>query len=93
MESIEKIDAKINKELDSLRGVVETFLKNPEPQPWIPPKFARPSDREFLTKLQIPSYRRNGVPSLLFHNLDRCNDEQVEMVFGPSDNCRYVVIS
>jgi hypothetical protein len=30
---IETIDKKINKELDSLRGMVETFLKNPEPHP------------------------------------------------------------
>jgi hypothetical protein len=88
---IEIIDEKINQELDSLRGMVETFLKNPEPPTWIPPESATPSNREFLTNLQIPSYR-NGAPSLLFHNLDEYNDKEIEMVFGPGDRRQYVVI-
>jgi hypothetical protein len=57
---IEEIDEKINKELDSLRGMVETFLKNPEPPTWIPPDSVTLSNREFLINLRIPSYR-NGT--------------------------------
>jgi hypothetical protein len=88
---IEEIDKRINKELDSLRGTVESFLENPEPPTWIPPDFTAPSDREFLINLRIPSYR-NGNPSLLFHNLDVCNDEEIKRIFG-GDEHRYVVIN
>jgi hypothetical protein len=31
----------IEMELESLRGVVETFLKNPEPPAWVPPDHCR----------------------------------------------------
>jgi hypothetical protein len=41
----------IDKELKSLRGVVETFLKNPEPPTWVPPDYVTPSNREFLANL------------------------------------------
>jgi hypothetical protein len=88
---IEEIDKEINKELDSLRGMVETFLKNPEPPTWIPPNSATPSNREFLTNLRIPSYH-NGNPSLLFHNFDVCNDKEIEEIFGPGAH-QYVVIN
>jgi hypothetical protein len=43
---IDVIDQKINEELDSLRGMVETFLKNPEPPTWNPPDSVTPSERE-----------------------------------------------
>ena len=81
---IEAIDEKVSKELDSgmLRGMVEIFLKDPEPRPWIPPDFVTPGNQKFLTNLQIPSYRNNN-PSLLLHNLDVCNDKEIEMIFGP----------
>jgi len=81
---IEAIDEKISKELDSgmLRGMVEIFLKDPEPRPWIPPDSVMPGNQKFLTNLQIPSYRNNN-PSLLLHNLDVCNDKEIEMIFGP----------
>ena len=51
------IEQKINDELGNIRGMVETFLNNPEPPVWIP-------------------------PSLLFHNLDVCDNEEIEMIFG-----------
>jgi hypothetical protein len=95
---IEVIDQKINEELDSLRGMVETFLKNPEPRTWNPPDSVTPSEREFLTNPRIPSYR-NGNPSLLFHNLDLCrgrlcDDKEIEMIFGPAAHWhQYVIIS
>jgi hypothetical protein len=71
--------------------MVETFLKNPEPPTWIPPDYVTSSDRDFLTSLRIPSYR-NGNPSLLFHNLDVCDDKEIEMIFGPGAH-QYVVIN
>jgi hypothetical protein len=94
---IEAIDEKINKELESLRGMVETFLNNPEPRTWEPPNFATPSNWKFLSDLRIPCYR-NGKPSLLFHNLDMCNDKEIareiELIFGPgSGDQQYVVIN
>jgi hypothetical protein len=88
---IEIIDQKIKEELDSLRGMVETFLKNPEPPTWNPPDSVTPSEREFLTNLRIPSYR-SGNPSLLFHNLDVCDSKEIETKFGPSAH-QYVVIN
>jgi hypothetical protein len=88
---IKVIDEIINEELDSLRGIVETFLKDPEPRTWIPPDYVTSSDRDFLTNLRIPSYR-NGNPSLLFHNLDVCDDEDIKMIFGPGAH-EYVVIN
>jgi hypothetical protein len=75
------INEQINKELNSLRGVIMAFLKNPEPSTWVPPDYVTPSHREFLTSLRIPCYD-NGNPSLLFHDLDVCNDHQVEEIFG-----------
>jgi hypothetical protein len=45
---IKAIDQRIERELKSLRVVVETFLKNPEPPTWLPPGNATPSNREFL---------------------------------------------
>ena len=48
---IEAIDDNINEELNSLRGMIETFLKNPEPRTWIPPASVTSSDRDFLTNL------------------------------------------
>jgi hypothetical protein len=88
---IEAVDEKINEELDSLRGVIEIFLKNPEPRTWIPPDSVTPSNREFLTNLGIPSYR-NGNPSLLLHNLDVCDDKEIETIFAPGPH-QYVVIN
>ena len=88
---IEIIDQKIKEELDSLRGMVETFLKNPGPPTWNPPDSVTPSEREFLTNLRIPTYRY-GNPSLLFHNLDECDDKEIEMIFGPGPH-QYVVIN
>jgi hypothetical protein len=88
---VEVIDKIIKEELDSLRGMVETFLKNPEPRTWIPPDSVTLSDRDFLTSLRIPSYH-NGNPSLLFHNLDVCDDKEIEMIFGSRAH-QYVVIN
>ena len=88
---IEVIDDNINEELDSLRGMVETFLKNPEPRTWIPPAYITSTDRDFLTNLQTPSYR-DGNPSLSFHNLDVRDDKEIEMIFGPGAH-QYVVIN
>ena len=88
---IKIIDQKIKEELDSLRGMVETFLKNPEPPIWNPPDSVTPSEREFLTNLRIPSYRDN-YPTLLFHNLDVCDDEEIETIFGSTAR-QYVVIN
>ena len=88
---IEVIDEKINKKLDSLRGMIEAFQKNPEPPTWNPPHSIAPSDRDFLTNLRIPCYR-DGHPSLLFHNLDECDDQEIEMIFGPRAH-KYVVIN
>jgi hypothetical protein len=88
---IEVIDKRIDKELKSLRGVVETFLKNPEPSTWVPPDYVTPNNREFLTKLRIPSYG-NGNPSLLFHDLDVCDGKEIEKIFGHGTSL-YVVIN
>jgi hypothetical protein len=87
---IEAIDKKINEELDSLRGVIEIFLKNPEPRTWIPPDSVTPSDWEFLTNLRIPSLW--GNPSLLLHNLDVCDDREIKTIFGSKEH-QYVVIN
>jgi hypothetical protein len=78
--NLKAIDEEIDKELKSLRGVVETFLKNPEPPTWVPPDYVTPSNREFLTSLRIPSYS-NGNPSLLFHDLDVCDGNEIEKIF------------
>ena len=75
---IDAIDAMIDRELGLLRGVVETFLKNPEPPIWVPPNYTTPSYHDFLTSLQIPSYR-NGNPSLLLHNLQ---EGEIAEIFG-----------
>jgi hypothetical protein len=88
---IEEIDKEINKELDLLRGMVETFLKNPEPPTWIPPNNVTANNREFLTNLRIPSYH-NGNPSLLFHNLDVCDEKEIEKIFGRGTH-QYVIIN
>jgi hypothetical protein len=88
---IEVIDKRIDKELESLRGVVETFLKNPEPSIWVPPDYVTPNNREFLTNLRIPSYG-NGNPSLLFHDLEVCDDNEIEKIFGRGTPL-YVVIN
>jgi hypothetical protein len=90
-DDIEAVDEKTNKELDLLRGMVETFLKNPEPRTWIPPDSATLNKWEFLTKLRIPSYG-NGNPSLLFHNLDVCDEKEIKIIFGPGAH-KYVVIN
>ena len=87
---IDVINAKINKELESLRNVIEAFLKAPEPPTWIPPENA--SHYEFLKNLQIPSYA-NGKPSLLFHNLDVCDDAEIEKMFAPPAPHMCVVIN
>jgi hypothetical protein len=87
---IKVIDKKIDKELKSLHGVLKTFLKNPEPPTWVPPNYVTPSNREFLTSLRIPCYD-NGNPSLLFHDLDVCDDNEIEKIFGRGTSL-YVVI-
>jgi hypothetical protein len=78
---IEAIDEKINEEFDSLRGMVEAFLRNPEPRTWRPPNSVTLSDRKFLTNLRIPS-NHNGDPHLLLHNLNSCDDKEIKMIFG-----------
>jgi hypothetical protein len=88
---IKTIDEKINDELKKIRGKLETFLKNPEPPTWIPPNSATASNQEFLKARQIPRYS-NGDPSLLFHNLDVCDNREIEMIFGPGPH-QYVVIN
>ncbi|KAF8223312.1 hypothetical protein L208DRAFT_1426082 [Tricholoma matsutake] len=82
---IEAIDKEIEKELKSLCEVIETFLKNPEPSTWVPPNYVTPSNREYLTNLRIPSYR-NGQPSLLLHNLDVCDGNEIEEMFGHGEH-------
>lgn len=79
---IDAIDVKINKELKQLHDTIETFLKNPEPLTWIPPNDASSANSEFLKSLRIPAYA-NGKPSLLFHNLDICDHEEIEKIFKP----------
>jgi hypothetical protein len=86
---IEAVDEKINEELDSLRGVIEIFLKNPEPRTWIPPDSVTPSDWEFLTNLRIPSLW--GNPSLLLHNLDVCDDREIKTIFGSKEHQNVVI--
>jgi hypothetical protein len=88
---IEVIDAQIDEELNSLRGVIMTFLENPEPPTWVPPNYVTPSNREFLTSLRIPCYD-NGNPSLLFHDLDVCDDDEIKGIFGRRGHL-YVVVS
>ena len=88
---IQAIDRRINEKLKSLRGIVETFLKNPEPPTWVPPAVVTQDDRNFYAQLQIPCYS-NRAPSILFHKLDDCNDEEIEMIFG-RDNRPYVIIN
>ena len=86
--SLEVIDAQIIQELNS---VIMSFLKNPEPFTWVPPAYVTPSNREFLTNLRIPCYD-NGNPSLLFHNLDVCDKDEIEELFGRYGHV-YVVIN
>ena len=74
--NIEIIDEMINDELGNIRGMVETFLNDPEPPVWIPPESATASHQEFLKSLQIPSYL-NGDPNPLFHNLDVCDNDEI----------------
>ena len=88
---IETIEQKINDELGNIRGMVETFLNDPEPPVWIPPKSATASNQEFLKSLQIPSYL-DGDPNLLFHNLDVCDNDEIEEIFGNGAH-QYVVIN
>jgi hypothetical protein len=87
---IEVIDAQIDEELNSLRGVIMTFLKNPEPPTWVPPNYVTPSNREFLTSLRIPCYD-NGNPSLLFHDLDVCDYDEIEKIFGRGTSLHVVI--
>jgi hypothetical protein len=79
------IDQWIKEELQSLHVVVEEFIANPEPPIWVPPDNATPSNREFLTNLQIPRYR-NGKPSLLLHDLYACNIDGIKKHFGSTDH-------
>ena len=90
-ESTLDIDKKIDMLLDSFRGIVKTFLKDPDPPTWIPPESVTSSNRKFLNDLQIPSYP-NGAPSILFHKLDEHDDKEIEMIFGPGDR-QYVIIN
>ena len=89
---IDTINVKINKELEWLHNTIETFLKNPEPPAWIPPNNASSADCEFLNTLRIPAYA-NGKPSLLFHNLDVCDHEEVEKIFKPPAPHMCIVIN
>ena len=82
---ISVIEERIEKESQSLRVVVEEFITNPEPPIWAPPNNATPSDREFFTDLQIPTYR-NGEPSLLLHDLNACNVDEITKHFGSSQH-------
>ena len=85
---IDEIDKLIDKEGESLSDEIEAFLKSPEPPRWIPPNCATPSNREFLRNLRIPSYL-NGSPSLLFHNLDVCDGNQIEEILRTACVCSY----
>jgi len=76
------IEEKIKKELDLLSGELKTFLKNPDPPTWVPTDYVA-LNREFLTNLRLPTYR-NGNPSLLFHDLDACDDDEIKKIFGVS---------
>ena len=78
---IDEIDKLIDKEVEPLCDVIETFLKNPEPITWTPPSYATPSNHEFIMNLRIPSYL-NGSPSLLFHDLAVCDSNEIEEIFG-----------
>jgi hypothetical protein len=87
MLEIEALD--IQRTLDIIRPRIETFLTNPELPDWVPPS-TNPSDFEFLKNLRIPAYL-NGSPSLLYHDLHSCHDDDiVEKIFG-RPNHMYVV--
>ena len=77
---IDAINDLVAKELNSLREEVEDFLKSPNPPIWVPPESATPSDREFYTRLEIPTYR-NGDPSLLFHDLHLFDVEKIKKMY------------
>ena len=85
------IEKNINKELEFLRGKLETFLKNPGPLPWVPPDYVV-LNREFLTNLRLATYH-NGNPSLLFHDLDACDDDEIRKIFGVDDQPLCAIIT
>ena len=88
---IDQIDKLIGKESKSLSDVIEAFLRSPEPPSWIPPSYATPSNQEFLRNLRIPAYL-NGCPSLLFHDLNVCDSNEIEGIFGQRRHV-YVVMN
>jgi hypothetical protein len=87
---IDVIDLRLKQELQSLRAEIEAFLKNPEPHTWDPPDCPTRSEKEFLQNLHLPC-DRSGRPSLLLHDLDACDGDEIEKLFEP-DQHMYVVI-
>jgi hypothetical protein len=71
--------------------MITTFLKNPEPPTWVPPDYVTLSNRKFLESLEIPCYD-NGNPSLLFHDLHVCDNDEIKEIFGSHEHL-YVVIN
>jgi hypothetical protein len=88
---INKIDEKIDKELKLLQRKLEIFLKNPDRPLWVPADYVT-LHRDFLTNLRLPTYR-NGRPSLLFHDLEACDDDGIKKVFGAGIQALYVIIN
>ena len=86
---IDIIDRRVKKELQSLRVEVEAFLKNPEAPTWNPPEWPTHDVQQFLTNLQLPCYA-NGHPSLLLHDLDACDGDEIKKLFGSAQRM-YVV--
>ncbi|KAF8343670.1 hypothetical protein F5887DRAFT_1134740 [Amanita rubescens] len=80
-QAIDEIDERIQAMLKSCQPAIEAFLKNPELPTWAPPDHATPNVHEFITSLQIPSYSTRN-PSLLFHDLEKCDEEEITKIFG-----------
>ena len=86
------IDKQIQAELKLLRPAVEAFLKAPELPTWDPPDNFAPDIKKFIKGLQIPTYR-NGRPSLLFHKLDECGNEEITKIFGANTDMYVIMIA
>ncbi len=79
--NIDDIDDVIREELKLLQPVVEAFLGNPELPFWVPPQHTMPDIQKFIMELRVPTYP-NGKPSLLLHDLDKCDGKKIQEAFG-----------
>ena len=91
MLQIKALEPYILRTVDLISPIIQTFLENPELPDWVPPSTSmNSSDFEFLKNLRIPAYS-NGSPSLLYHDLHLCHDDDtVEKIFGRPNHV-YVV--